>query len=91
MRRSGSRAKSRDGALSLAFADARDVTAGDGWSFGAAAILRDTGDRHGEGMALNNLGLALREARRFDEANTAHQDAAAVYREPATGTAKATR
>ena len=27
----------------------------------AAAIFRETGDRHREGMALNNLGLALRE------------------------------
>ena len=24
----------------------------------AAAIYRETGDRHGEGMALNNLGVA---------------------------------
>jgi Tetratricopeptide repeat len=32
-------------------------------------------------MALNNLGLALREVRRFEEAITAHQDAAAIYRE----------
>ena len=32
-------------------------------------------------MALNNLGLALVEVRRFEEAITAHQDAAAIYRE----------
>jgi hypothetical protein len=25
-----------------------------------------TGDRHGEGSALNNVGLALREVRRFE-------------------------
>ncbi len=48
-------------------------------------ISRDTarrlGDRHGEGMALNNLGVALRCARRFDEAIAAHRDAAAIFRE----------
>ena len=47
----------------------------------ALEIARRTGDRHGEGMALNNLGIALREVRRFAEAITAHQDAAAVFRE----------
>ena len=47
----------------------------------AAAIYRETGDRHGEGAALNNLGVALREVRRFEEAITACQDAAAIYRE----------
>ena len=47
----------------------------------AAAIYRETGDRHGEGGALNNLGIALRQAGRFEEAITAHQDAAAIYRE----------
>ena len=47
----------------------------------AAAIYRETGDRHREGVALNNLGLALREVRRFEEAISAHQDAAAIYRE----------
>jgi hypothetical protein len=51
------------------------------WDQDAAAIFRETGDRHSEGMALDNLGLALREARRFDEAISAHQDAAAIYRE----------
>jgi Tetratricopeptide repeat len=45
----------------------------------AATICRDTGDRHGEGMALNNLGLALQEAGGFDEAITADQDAAAIF------------
>ena len=47
----------------------------------AAAIFRETGDRHGEGIALNNLGMALREVRRFEEAITAAQDAAAIFRE----------
>ena len=32
-------------------------------------------------MALTNLGLALQEVRRFEEAITAHQDAAAIFRE----------
>ena len=32
-------------------------------------------------MALNNLGNALQQVRRFDEAITAHQDAAAIFRE----------
>jgi hypothetical protein len=41
------------------------------------------------GTTLGNLGLALREVRRFEEAITAHQDAAAIYR--ATGTARAWR
>ena len=41
----------------------------------------ETGDRHGEGTALNNLGIALKEVRRFEEAITAHQDAAAIFRE----------
>ena len=47
----------------------------------AAAIFRETGDRHGEGTALDNLGLALREVGRLEEAITAHQDAAAIFRE----------
>ena len=47
----------------------------------AAEIFRETGDRHGLGMALNNLGVVLREVRRFGEAITAHQDAAAIFRE----------
>jgi tetratricopeptide (TPR) repeat protein len=38
----------------------------------AADIYRQTGDRRGEGAALNNLGLALADVRRFDEAVDAH-------------------
>jgi tetratricopeptide (TPR) repeat protein len=49
----------------------------------AAAIYRETADRHGEADALNYLGLALREAGRDGEAIAAHQDAAAIYRETA--------
>ncbi len=29
------------------------------------AICRELGDRHGEGRALGNLGIALQEVRRF--------------------------
>jgi tetratricopeptide (TPR) repeat protein len=38
-------------------------------------------DRHSEGTALNNLGLALGQVRRFEEAITAHQDAAVIFRD----------
>jgi Flp pilus assembly protein TadD len=51
----------------------------------AAAIFRETGDRHGEGMALNSLGIALREVQRFEEAISAHQDAAAIFPETDDG------
>ena len=37
--------------------------------------------RLGEATALNNLGNALRGLRRFEEAVSAHQDAAAILRE----------
>jgi len=47
----------------------------------AAAIYRETGDRHNEGTALVNLGMALVQVRRFEEAITAHRDAAAIFRE----------
>ncbi|MDI5963266.1 alpha/beta hydrolase [Streptantibioticus silvisoli] len=42
---------------------------------------RETGDRHREGMAWGNLGLALREVRRFDEAIDAHQQDLDICRE----------
>jgi hypothetical protein len=44
-------------------------------------IYRETGDRHGEGMARGNLGGALLGAGRFEEAITAHQDAVVIFRE----------
>ena len=47
----------------------------------AAAIFRETGDRHGEGQALGNLGPLLLEVGRFEEAITADRDAAAIFRE----------
>ena len=46
----------------------------------AAAICRETGDWHGGGLALGNLGLALRQAGRVEDAITAHQTAAAIFR-----------
>lgn len=45
------------------------------------STARRLGDRHSEGMALNNLGGALREVGRFEEAITTCQDAATVFRE----------
>jgi len=42
---------------------------------------RDLDDRPREGIALTIRGSALREVRRFEEAITAHQDAAAIHRE----------
>jgi tetratricopeptide (TPR) repeat protein len=47
----------------------------------AAALYRETGDRHREGGVLNNLGIALRMVRQFEEAITAHKGAAAIFRE----------
>ncbi|MGW4798528.1 NB-ARC domain-containing protein, partial [Nonomuraea sp. NPDC004297] len=42
----------------------------------ALTAARRIGDRHREGAALNNLGAALQEVRRFDEAIDAHTQAA---------------
>jgi tetratricopeptide (TPR) repeat protein len=42
---------------------------------------RRVGDRYSTGVALSNLGNALRYVRRFGEAITACQDAAAIFRE----------
>jgi tetratricopeptide (TPR) repeat protein len=47
----------------------------------ARHAARTRSDRSSEGMALNNLGVALRQASRFDEAINAHQQAAKIYRE----------
>ncbi|MEV4742525.1 tetratricopeptide repeat protein [Streptomyces sp. NPDC049555] len=47
----------------------------------AFTAARELGYRHGEGQALNNLGLALREVRRFEEAIDTHSQAVTIYRE----------
>ncbi|WP_131737161.1 tetratricopeptide repeat protein [Actinomadura roseirufa] len=48
------------------------------------SLARDTaehtGDRQGQGRALNNLGAALWSVRRFEDAIAAHQHAAAIFR-----------
>ncbi|MFJ1560724.1 tetratricopeptide repeat protein [Streptomyces mirabilis] len=45
----------------------------------AATVFRESGDHHREGEALNSLGLALRQVRRFDEAIETHTQAAAIF------------
>ena len=47
----------------------------------SAAIFREVGDRHGEGMALGNLGVALAEARRFEEAIACYQQDIVICQE----------
>ncbi|MFJ9937490.1 tetratricopeptide repeat protein [Streptomyces virginiae] len=47
----------------------------------ATALYRDAGDRHREGNALGNLGLALQEVRRFEEAVNAFAQATTIFRE----------
>ena len=44
-------------------------------------IAHRKGNQANESAALNNLGLTLREVRRFEEAITAHQEAAAICHE----------
>lgn len=45
------------------------------------AIFRETGDRHSQGRALDNLGFAYQEMGRLEEAITCHQQAVAIFRE----------
>jgi tetratricopeptide (TPR) repeat protein len=47
----------------------------------AVNAARTLDDRHWEGVALNNLGLALQDVRRFLEAIDAHGKAADIFRE----------
>ena len=68
---------------------------GPDWVLGLATTFRRSGwplyvcgdaarrleDRRNEAGALNNLGLALQEMRRFEEATTAYQEAAAICQE----------
>ncbi|MCI4065858.1 tetratricopeptide repeat protein [Micromonospora sp. R77] len=49
----------------------------------ARTLCQQVGDRHGEGMALSHLGVALNEARRSEEAVVAHTQAVDLIR--ATG------
>jgi tetratricopeptide (TPR) repeat protein len=65
----------------VALADARRFDEAISALQDVAAIHRETGDLHGEGMALTALGVALRAVRRFDEAISACQDAATIFRE----------
>ncbi|MFC9816472.1 tetratricopeptide repeat protein [Streptomyces virginiae] len=44
-------------------------------------ICREADDRHGVGQALNSLGIALAEVRRFEEAINAHAEAATIHGE----------
>ncbi|OIV38010.1 hypothetical protein BIV57_08010 [Mangrovactinospora gilvigrisea] len=56
----------------------------DNWlAVGQVGLLaaQTAGDRSGEGLALNSLGIALREVRRFEEAVDACRQAAAIFRE----------
>ena len=53
------------------------------------AIKRETGDRHGEGQTLNNLGNAYLQLRRFEEAIDFYQQSLAISGRLATGTARA--
>ena len=45
------------------------------------AICRETGDRHGEGQTLGNLGIVCGKLQRFDEAIACYQDALAILLE----------
>jgi tetratricopeptide (TPR) repeat protein len=47
----------------------------------ARDIHQESGDRHREGDAWNNLGTALQEVRRFEEAIEAHTRARDIYQE----------
>jgi hypothetical protein len=48
---------------------------------GSSRHLAENRDRHGEGIVLGNLGAALLQVQRFEEAITACQDAAAILLE----------
>jgi tetratricopeptide (TPR) repeat protein len=47
----------------------------------AAGLLREHGDRHGEGCALNNLSVALYGSQRFAEAASACEQAVPIFRD----------
>ena len=47
----------------------------------ALAASRRLGDRHGEATALNSLGVAYQDLRRFDESRNCHQQASVIFEE----------
>ncbi|MDX2544457.1 tetratricopeptide repeat protein [Streptomyces sp. WI04-05B] len=54
------------------------------WLETARVAVRSTsaiGNRHGQGTALNNLGLVLRQLRQLDGATSAHRQAAAIFQD----------
>ena len=57
----------------------------------ALAAARRTGDTPSEGKALDNLGKSYRRLRRYDDAIGCHEKSLAIFRESATGTARAQR
>ena len=67
--------------LSLHDREARRIEEAIACSQEAIAILRETGDRHNEGMALMTLSGVLKEEARLDEMIACNQDAAAIFRE----------
>jgi tetratricopeptide (TPR) repeat protein len=67
--------------LSLRGREARRIEEAIACSQEAIAILRETGDRHNEGMALMTLSGVLKEEARLDETIACNQDAAAIFRE----------
>jgi len=54
-------------------------------SLSVLAVSRDSArrlnDKRNEAAALSNLGVALAQVRRFEEAVSSHQDAVAIFRE----------
>ncbi|WP_202237893.1 tetratricopeptide repeat protein [Actinacidiphila reveromycinica] len=70
-------------AISLAVFLGRGRHFGDAITTGhhALAAARRLGDRHREGIALNNFGNALWEVRRFEEAIAAYDQVAGIFRE----------
>ena len=61
--------------MSLARKDRGRTTSPD-----AAATYRETGDRHGEGQTLTNLGIAYQKLRQSEQAAECWREAAAAMR-----------
>ncbi|WP_431683783.1 tetratricopeptide repeat protein [Kitasatospora sp. KL5] len=60
---------------------AADIFTDLGNRHGKGQALNNLGDRYSEGSALTNLGVALMEVGRFDDAIDAHNRALAIYRD----------